>query len=64
MTINEFIKTLQELGDENWRNQANVRILSSNGKFLDEPSTFDVKRGITSADIYTELSDKGESFKV
>lgn len=54
MTINELIKTLQDLGDDNFRDMAKVRVLTQDGNVLGEPDYFDIKRGITSADIFLD----------
>ena len=54
MTINELIKALQDLGDDNFRDMAKVRVLTQDGNVLGEPDYFDIKRGITSADIFLD----------
>ena len=60
MTVNELIEHLKSLGDDKWRNVAEVRIIK-NVKYYDEwyigsqqIDTFDVKAGINSVDIHVE----------
>ena len=66
MTVNELIEHLKSLGDEKWRNVAEVRIIH-NVKYEDkwggvddlmigsQPiDTFDVKAGVNSVDIHVE----------
>lgn len=66
MTVNELIEHLKSLGDEKWRNVAEVKIIH-NVKYEDkwggvddlmigsQPiDTFDVKAGVNSVDIHIE----------
>ena len=53
MTINELIQRLQECGDENFKNSAEVRILDMHGHVLgSDINLFDVKNGVKSVDIH------------
>ena len=52
MTVNELIKRLQEMGDEKWRDVAEVRICTLNGEELsDDIDAFDVKYDVRWCDI-------------
>ena len=52
MTINELIKRLQEMGDEKWRDTAEVRICTLDGEELsDSIDAFDVKYDVRWCDI-------------
>ena len=65
MTVNELIEHLKSLGDEKWRNVAEVKIIL-HVKHVDEwrgevdyrierpIDTFDVKAGVNSVDIHME----------
>ena len=67
MTVNEIIEHLKSLGDEKWRDVAEVKIIHR-VKYVDEWSeedddwmiesqpinTFDVKAGLDSVDIHIE----------
>ena len=67
MTVNELIEHLKSLGDEKWRDAAEVKIIHR-VKYADEWSeeeddwmiesqpidTFDVKAGLDSVDIHIE----------
>ncbi len=66
MTVNEFIEHLKSLGDEKWRDMAEVRVIKDvkhendwNGEVdwdtESEPiDIFDVKGGVNSVDIHIE----------
>ena len=52
MTIQELINRLEESGDQNWRNFAEVRITDTYGHVLaDGIDLFNVKEGNKSIDI-------------
>lgn len=67
MTVNELIEHLKSLGDDKWRDVAEVKIIHR-VKYVDEWSeedddwmiesqpidTFDVKAGLDSVDIHIE----------
>ena len=56
MTVNQLIERLKESGDEKFRNQAVVRIVSTGGFKLyeDDIEVFNVKDGINNVDIMVE----------
>ena len=55
MTVNQLIDRLKESGDEKFRNQAVVRIVSTRGfKLEDNIEVFNVKDGINNVDIMVE----------
>ena len=56
MTVNELIEHLKSLGDEKWRNVAEVRIIHENEWYTgSQPiDAFDVKAGLNSVDIHVE----------
>ena len=56
MTVNELIEHLKSLGDEKWRNVAEVRIKHENKWYTgSQPiDAFDVKAGLNSVDIHME----------
>lgn len=59
-TVEELIGKLQELGDENWRKFAKVRVVDLNGAVLDFVDAFDVKFNSTSADIVLDYEEEPE----
>ena len=59
-TVEELIGKLQELGDENWRKSAKVRVVDLNGAVLDFVDAFDVKFNSTSADIVLDYEEEPE----
>ena len=60
MTVNELIEHLKSLGDEKWRDMAEVRIIKDikewdNWYTESQPiDIFDVKGGLNSVDIHIE----------
>ena len=57
MTVNELIEHLKSLGDEKWRNVAEVRVIKDENEWYSgsQPiDTFDVKAGLNSVDIHME----------
>lgn len=56
MTVQELIDNLSEMGDENWRNAAKVRILDRSGALIDEPDQFGLKFASTSLDITMDVN--------
>ena len=56
MTVNELIEHLKSLGDEKWRDVAEVRIKHENEWYTgsQQIDTFDVKAGVNSVDIHIE----------
>lgn len=59
-TVEELIGKLQELGDENWRKSAKVRVVDLNGAVLDFVDAFDVRFNSTSADIVLDYEEEPE----
>ena len=57
MTVNELIEHLKSLGDEKWRNVAEVRVIKDENEWYSgsqQIDTFDVKAGVNSVDIHME----------
>ena len=57
MTVNELIEHLKSLGDEKWRNVAEVRVIKDENEWYSgsqQIDTFDVKAGVNSVDIHIE----------
>ena len=56
MTVNELIEHLKSLGDDKWRNVAEVRIKHETEWYTgsQQIDTFDVKAGVNSVDIHIE----------
>ena len=56
MTVNELIEHMKSLGDDKWRDVAEVRIKRGNEWYTgsQQIDTFDVKAGVNSVDIHIE----------
>lgn len=59
-TVEELIEKLKELGDENWRKSAKVRVVDLNGAVLDFVDAFDVRFNSNSADIVLDYEEEPE----